>query len=384
LKIYPDGKSLLISSFVDSGVHFYRLDLATHKLDSLGERTDISSRTSWAVPGKSLYVSRVVNGIRNIWEYSLENQALRQVSFGPGPDWSPMLDPSGHGLYFINGKAAGTLTVYRSATKQFSDVVDEIATQPTLSRDGKKLAYILEPAANKSEIWVSDLDGNHRLKLASGESLETLSWSTDAGKFVYGDTNGSQMKLYVVDADGTNVRQIPWSGQFVGFAIWEPGNQSIVLSGVNERKEEVNWRIFLDGRPAETLYQGCGMAVDISPDQKFIIGTVLWHEHPAIYQYSVADKKCTVLRAEIATYLAYFSPDGKSFLYSLAAHGETTIYRQPWRNGANVGAAVPALKLPFALREDYGGNAFMVSLDLSSVVYARPGGHDDLYLLSLK
>ena len=79
-----------------------------------------------------------------------------------------------------------------------------------------------------------------------------------------------------------------------------------------------------------------------------------------------------------------FSPDGKSFLYSLAEHGETTIYRQPWRNGANVGAPIPALKLPFSLREDYGGNAFAVSLDLSSLVYARPGGYADLYLLSQK
>jgi hypothetical protein len=43
-----------------------------------------------------------------------------------------------------------------------------------------------------------------------------------------------------------------------------------------------------------------------------------------------------------------------------------------------------ALKLPFALREDYKGNAFIVSRDLSSFVYARPGGHDDLYLLSQK
>jgi hypothetical protein len=120
-----------------------------------------------------------------------------------------------------------------------------------------------------------------------------------------------------------------------------------------------------------------------SPDQKFILGTVIWHEHPAIYQYSVADKKCTVLRTKSATYLAYFAADGKSFFYSLAAHSETTIYRQPLRNGVNfLGPAVPALKLAFTVHEDYGGNAFFVSSDLSSVVYAHPGGHDDLFLLS--
>jgi hypothetical protein len=79
-----------------------------------------------------------------------------------------------------------------------------------------------------------------------------------------------------------------------------------------------------------------------------------------------------------------YSRDGKSYLYSLASHGQTTVFRQPWRNGIPIGSPVPALKLPFALREDYGGNAFAVSPDLSSLVYARPGSHDDLYLLSQK
>ncbi len=126
------------------------------------------------------------------------------------------------------------------------------------------------------------------------------------------------------------------------------------------------------------------MAVDLSPDQQFIIGSSIWGENSGLFQYSFASKKCTTLKSGIATYLAMYSHDGKSYLYSLASHGETTIFRQPWHNGTPIGSPVPALKLPFVLREDYNGNAFMVSRDLTSIVYARPGGHDDLYLLSQK
>jgi hypothetical protein len=126
------------------------------------------------------------------------------------------------------------------------------------------------------------------------------------------------------------------------------------------------------------------MATDISPDRKFFITTSLWGEHPGIYQYSVADKKCTTLKLGLTTYLAMYADDGKSFLFSLASHGETTIFRQPWRNGSAIGSPVSALKLPFSLREDYSGNAFAFSRDLSSVVYARPSARDDLYLLSQK
>jgi hypothetical protein len=44
--------------------------------------------------------------------------------------------------------------------------------------------------------------------------------------------------------------------------------------------------------------------------------------------------------------------DGKYVLYLVASRGETTIYRQPWRDGRLTGAAQPAIKLPFALRQN--------------------------------
>jgi len=386
LMAYPDGKGLLIISISDSGdTSFRRLDLSTHRLESVGELPATSGVSSWATPGTSVYICRKVNDILNLWEFSLGDHSLRQVTFGPGPDHAPMADPNGKGVYFINGRNAGTLVLYRVTTKQFSDVVSDDATQPEFSNDGRHFAYITNREAGKYEIWVTDLDGNHRLKLVSGNRLETLAWSNDATKFLYAEVDKREMKLYVIDADGKNLHQLPWVGNFVGFAIWEPGDQSVILGGLDkDDRSAKNWRISLDGSPATPFFDGCGMAADLSPDHKFIISTIIWGENPGLFQYSIADKKCATLKAGIATYQAMYSADGKSFLYSLAANGQTTIFRQPLHNGALAGAPVPALKLPFTLREDYGGNAFAVSRDLSSVVFARPGGHDDLYLLSQK
>ena len=390
LKTYPDGKSLLLTSSAGSGkTSFQRLDLSTHQIENLGDLPDTSQFTSWAVPGKSLYVSRKINGITNLWEFSLEDHSLHQITFGPGPDRVPMSDPNGKGIYFVNGRSAGALTLYRAATKQFSDVITESVTQPVISNDSRRLAYITVPEEGRSgeaDLWISDVNGNNRLRLSTGHvSLETLAFSNDETRFLFADKSGEHGRLFVINTDGTHLRQLPWPGEWVGFGIWEPGDQSIVLGGDDRNnRTEKNWRAFLNDSPPIPLYDGCGTAVDISPDHKFIIGTSLWSEHPGIYQYSLADKKCTTLKSGITTYIAYFAEDGKSFFYSLASNGQTTIYRQPWRNGAPIGSPVPALKLPFALREDYQGNAFIVSRDLSTIVYARPSGHDDLYLLSQK
>ena len=86
----------------------------------------------------------------------------------------------------------------------------------------------------------------------------------------------------------------------------------------------------------------------------------------------------------VASLVVRTSPDGKSFLYPAASHGETILSRQPWKDGKITGPAQMALKLPFAFRQDYGGNAYDFSPDLSTIVYARPGGQANLYLLSQK
>jgi serine/threonine protein kinase/Tol biopolymer transport system component len=328
---YPDGKSLLISSpSGSSSATLRRLDLSTHAIEHLADLPDTSIWSSWAQPGKSLYVSHTVNSITNLWEYSLADHSLRQLTFGTGPDRIPMSDPNGKGVYFISGRSTGALTLYRASSKQFSDIVTEDATQPDISTDGRRLAYIATPDLNKSELWVSDINGDHRLKLVSGsQSLETLGWSTDNSKFLYAEKDGPDFKLYVIDADGTHSRPLQWKGAFAGFSIWEPGDQSIVVSGLDKENKVTVWRIWLDGRPADSLYENCGLAVDISPDQKFMLGTMLWTDAAGIYQYSLADKKCTELKSGIATFNLMFAHDGKSFLYSLASHGETVVYRQP-------------------------------------------------------
>jgi hypothetical protein len=68
----------------------------------------------------------------------------------------------------------------------------------------------------------------------------------------------------------------------------------------------------------------------------------------------------------------------------LASRGEVTIYRQAWKDGKLKGTPKLALKIPFVFPLSYHGNAYDFSRDLSTIVYARPSGHADLYLLSQK
>ena len=103
-----------------------------------------------------------------------------------------------------------------------------------------------------------------------------------------------------------------------------------------------------------------------------------------IYEVSISDRKCIPLIRDVDGYHAKFARDGKSFLYAGASRGEVSIYRQGWSGGKLIGAAQIVLKAPFAFPLFLRGNAYAFSRDLSTIVYARQGGHADLYLLSQK
>ena len=103
----------------------------------------------WAEPGKSILFSRTVNELTNIWKYSLKDRSLTQVTFGTGPDYSPMPDPGGKGIYYVNGKSSGFLTAYHVHSKESTDIVPEDTTQPAISRDGKHVMYITLPGTPK-------------------------------------------------------------------------------------------------------------------------------------------------------------------------------------------------------------------------------------------
>jgi Tol biopolymer transport system component len=379
---YPDGENLLVPA-VDPSLRearFYRLHLPGRKATDLGVSLapPLPTGTVWAEPGKSLLFSRTVNGLTNLWKLDLANQALTQVTFGPGPDYSPLPDPSGRGIYYVNGKRSGFLTIYHPKSGQSTDIIAENSTQPAISPDGKRVMYIKLVEGGQSEVWVSDMDGGNKVRLADSGTFNTGEWTRDGSKVSWSDP--VQAKGFVADADGRNRHEIENVEGFSGFMSWSPDGSALYFSSRDEH--HTIWKANGDGSNPQRFAQDCGNALESSPDGKYLLTFVSLGDKVGIYEVSVLDKKCTQLIPDVVTYGFYFAPDGKSFVYPVAEQGGAVFYRQGWHDGQVVGKPEVALKLPFNLRLFYAGNAFDFTRDLSSIVYTRPGGEADLYLLS--
>ena len=380
---YPNGNELLVGLFkpLQDEVGLTDVHLDSGKATDLG-KIPATGAPAWEQLGKTLLFSRTENDIQNIWRYNLGDRSLTQVTFGGGPDYSPMVNQATRSIYYVSGKASGFLTAYNTRTKQSLDLADGDATQPAISTDGKRVMYVALLGPHRQEIWVSDIDGKNKVKLASGETLSTNAWTHDSSQLTFADLSGGPVKIYVAGVDGSNIRQVPWSGLYTGTVIFSPDAKSLYLSSVKSTASPVQiWAMGVDGANPQVVDQGCGFAFDVSSDGRYLLTIDTRGADLGIRQLSLADHKCSMLVPGVANFGGYFATDYKSFLYAVSERGSATIYSMSWNDGKVTGTPQAAYKVPFSFSIAYGGNGYDFSRDLSNIVYARPGGQADLYQL---
>ena len=194
---------------------------------------------------------------------------------------------------------------------------------------------------------------------------------------------GAGAKSYIVASDGSDLRQLLPPVDSIWYSVWSPDQKSIYVTGTDKGSSILTvWRANADGSHADKFVDNCGMVSDIDPGGHYLLSVMPYGEKTGIYEISTSNRKCTPLLPGIGTIYATMARDGKSFLYAVFSRGEVTIYRQSWRDGKAIGAPQVALKVPFAFPAYYASHAgYDISRDLSTIVYAHPGGHADLYLL---
>ena len=391
-KILPftDGADLLVigtkQAPTEGTFGVYKLNLASNTLSDLGEVSGAPASVVWGEPDKTLLFHRNVNGIFNLWEYDLSNKKYTQLTSGPGPDYFPMKDPAGKGILFINGKESGYLSAYDLRTKSTTDIVPELAMQPAISRDGKRVMYVTQPQRGRNDLWVSGIDGSDRTKLASARLLSTGDFSPDGSRLMYTKTSYDADQNFAVNVDGSHPRQLPHSLGNTESTAWSGDGKNLYVSGFQSfRNPHVEtWKIAGDGASAEPFAQGCGFVMDSSPDGKYLLMPMDFGENIGIFEMSIANKTCTSLVPGVATFLPRFSRDGRYVLYTTSSRGEVTLFRVPWAAGKVTGEPQVVLKMPFAFAQRFNGNAYDIARDLSRIVYVRPSGQFDVYLLSRK
>jgi dipeptidyl aminopeptidase/acylaminoacyl peptidase len=247
--------------------------------------------------------------------------------------------------------------------------------------------YITIPARDRNELWVEDIDGGNKVKIAPSGTLATATWASDNFHLSFvSEETGKPPQIHLVGADGSGMRTIEWTRGALQNVMWSPDMKALYLNNVESGNSRTYgmWRQSMDGGAPEKLTEDCGWAFETMPGGDYLLTEIATGDKLGIYEFSVAQRTCTPLVPGVVTFGLVRAPDGKSFSYAVPGPRDVAIYRQNWQNGKAVGTPQVALRLPFAFPLISAGNAYDFAEDLATVVYARPNAHADLYLLSQK
>ena len=101
--------------------------------------------------------------------------------------------------------------------------------------------YVTVPARDRSELWVSDIDGGNKVKIATGEELGTGTWAPDNFHLSFGEQRtGAGDKVYIVGADGSGLRQLPRTVDVDMNSVWSPDQKSVYVSGLEKGSHDTD------------------------------------------------------------------------------------------------------------------------------------------------
>ncbi len=193
-----------------------------------------------------------------------------QITSHNGLDLQPSYSPQGDALAFVSDRS-GSLEIYVRALDSGSAELPLTSdggqnVQPAWSPDGRFIAY----HSYRGGIWVIPARGGVSRQVAPVGA--NPAWSPDGSRIAFqsdehadvtpsafGAQSGST--IAIVNADGTNLRQVTGAGEPLGghaLPVWTPDGRRIAFSVFDATPGHEIWTIPVDGGAPTRLHVGRG------------------------------------------------------------------------------------------------------------------------------
>jgi Tol biopolymer transport system component/DNA-binding winged helix-turn-helix (wHTH) protein len=200
---------------------------------------------AWAPSGNAIYFERAYRGTRNIWKLVMDPETLRataieRLTMGQGPDTEAAVSRDGTRLAFTakSEHVRTWLFPFDSSHSRLSGHGEPItssggrAVVPTLSRDGKKLAFGIERTGSW-ELWQKSLVDGHEVPIITDEYVrDSAQWSPDGTHLAYQREKPGEYQLMMWSAD-KRVEEPLASITTTGWQVvcdWSPDGKALLVS----------------------------------------------------------------------------------------------------------------------------------------------------------
>jgi dipeptidyl aminopeptidase/acylaminoacyl peptidase len=245
----------------------------------------------------------------------------------------------------------------------------EIASDPQLSPDGSRIAYVLSWADEaedemRSALWLVDSAGGPPRRFTQGPKRDwSPRWSPDGSQIAFLSTRGEAPQIYVMPVDGGEARQVTALEEGVADPVWSADGRRLAFTaraGAQPEPKEQAAKDRLARRPVE---------VD-ELKYKFDVLGQYRGRHSQLFTVSVDGGELTPLTSgPYENTSPAWSPDGSLIAFVSARHEHrdfdlvTDVFVVPASGGeprrltAGLGPAMAPAWSPDGRRIAYAGNA---------------------------
>ena len=240
----------------------------------VAQKASVAAAPAWSPDGRRL----MFNAPGGIFVVNVDGSGLQNLTSGGAPAWSP----DGQKIAFVRlvrvrrispGAAEPDMEIYSmnadGSGQQNLTRNEAIYADPAWSPDGQKIAfqrsYRPNPTSKRSQyrtdLHVMNAEGSEQQRLtrnpplAGGASwrLDQLAWSPDGQKIAFQmRPKGENWDIYVMNADGSGLRNLSRNRSHDVDADWSPDGRSIVFRTSRHGK----WELYVmnaDGSGQERL-----------------------------------------------------------------------------------------------------------------------------------
>lgn len=307
-----------------------------------------------------------------------------------GEPFAPVITPDGETVVFAAGttqplvREMYTVGIDGSGQKQLTNRKVNLSWQPSISPDGKKIAYVVEKQG-KTDLQVMNLDGSGNVNLTdTNKGYWYPSWSAD-GKSIATtsrDTEFGNLEVVTVAADGSKeTNQLTKVGYQVDNPVFSPTGSHVVfglapgfgpavlcsIQADGENFRAYSTDLILMGKPA------------VSKDGHIIFSATKGDGRIGIYDAKLDSEEPAKLMVDADFALSpTISPDGKKVAFvDTDAGGRFQVFE------ANRGGEETQLR-QITAGESSSSNPVYTPDGEGIVFISRRDGDEEIYLQKLK
>ena len=177
-----------------------------------------------------------------IYTMSCDGTSVLRVTDGNEPAASPAWSPDGRLIAYVRGESTLSAIQVISEDGRESRPVQTIPTPsfyPAWSPDGRALAFVTK-VGGAWEIHVADLESGEVQQLTHSPAGSTgcggPAWSPDGSLIAFDATWAGNFDIYVMRSDGSSVGQLTFDSAVDARPAWSPDGKRIAFHSTRDRR----------------------------------------------------------------------------------------------------------------------------------------------------